>query len=272
MTKTTSYPDVAFTPTAIRKIYDEASTFLEGGKAWDHMYLYISRGRDEWGYDNLEEFFSELWTSYESATFKVTDKLTNKAYSLEMKLRPNNPYSPNVVEIVAPSRETILRISNVVEECATECFIEPISEPPPPPQPKPVIFIGHGGSQLWRDLKDHLHDHHGYTIEAYETGSRAGHTIRDVLSQMLLKSSFGILVMTAEDKQDDGSMRARQNVIHEIGLFQGRLGFSKAIVLKEEGTEEFSNLHGVHQIRFSRGNIKETFGDILAVLRREFED
>ena len=70
----------------------------------------------------------------------------------------------------------------------------------------------------------------------------------------------------------DGSWRARQNVIHEIGLFQGRLGFTKAIVLKEEGAEEFSNIAGVHQNRFSKGNIKETFGDVLAVLRREFAD
>jgi predicted nucleotide-binding protein len=92
------------------------------------------------------------------------------------------------------------------------------------------------------------------------------------VAEMLEISSFAILVMTGEDQQSDGSMRARQNVIHEIGLFQGKLGFSKAIVLKEDGTEEFSNINGVHQIRYSRGNIKETFGDVLAVLRREFGD
>ena len=68
----------------------------------------------------------------------------------------------------------------------------------------------------------------------------------------------------------DGTVRARQNVIHEIGLFQGRLGFTKAIVLKEDGTEEFSNIHGVHQIRYSQGNIKETFGDVIATLNKEF--
>ena len=76
--------------------------------------------------------------------------------------------------------------------------------------------------------------------------------------------------MTGEDTMEDGTVRARQNVIHETGLFQGRLGFTKAIVLKEAGTEEFSNLHGVNQIRYSKGNIKETFGDVLAVLKREF--
>jgi hypothetical protein len=48
------------------------------------------------------------------------------------------------------------------------------------------------------------------------------------------------------------------------------LGFSKAIVLLEDGTEEFSNIAGIQQIRFAKGNIKETFGEVLAVLRREF--
>jgi hypothetical protein len=271
MKKTKSYPNVAFTSSAVRKIQDKALTLLGEKKSWDHTYLYIRRGSDQWHYDNLEEFFSELRNGFDSATFKAN--VRNPEIEFEIELRPpHDLFSPTVIGIRAPSREDILRISNVAEECAIECFVEPPTEPPPPPKPKPVIFIGHGGSTLWRDLKDHLHDHHGYTIEAYETGSRAGHAIRDVLNQMLIKSSFGLLVMTAEDRQDDGSMRARQNVIHEIGLFQGRLGFSKAIVLKEEGTEEFSNLHGVQQIRFSKGNIKETFGDVLAVLKREFED
>lgn len=117
-----------------------------------------------------------------------------------------------------------------------------------------------------------MQDQHGFNVVAYETGSRAGHTIRDIIAEMLEKSSFAILVMTGENVMEDGTLMARQNVIHEIGLFQGRLGFTKAIVLKEEGTKEFSNISGVNQIRYSKGNIKETFGDVLGVLRREFGD
>lgn len=194
---------------------------------------------------------------------------------LEIRVRSIKPYGePSKVSISSSSREKILKLSNVVEELAMECYVPLPPEPPtptPPPTPKPVIFIGHGGSQQWRDLKDHLHDLHGYEIVAYETGSRDGHSIRDVVSEMLDKSDFAILVMTGEDKLDTGELRARQNVVHEIGLFQGRLGFSKAIVLKEDGTEDFSNLAGVHQERYSKNNIRETFGGVLAVLRREFE-
>ena len=77
--------------------------------------------------------------------------------------------------------------------------------------------------------------------------------------------------MTGEDTQNDGTLRARQNVVHETGLFQGRLGFSRGIVLLESGAEEFSNLYGIQQIRFAKGSIRETFGDVLANIKREFE-
>ena len=51
---------------------------------------------------------------------------------------------------------------------------------------------------------------------------------------------MAFLVLTAEDEQTDGTLHARENVIHEAGLFQGRLGFEKAIILLEEGCQEFS--------------------------------
>ena len=59
------------------------------------------------------------------------------------------------------------------------------------------------------------------------------------------------------------------NVVHEAGLFQGRLGFTKAIVLLEEGCEEFSNIQGLGQIRFPKGNIAAAFEEIRRVLERE---
>ena len=35
--------------------------------------------------------------------------------------------------------------------------------------------------------------------------------------------------MTGEDEHIDQTKHARENVIHEIGLFQGKLGFRKAM-------------------------------------------
>jgi len=67
------------------------------------------------------------------------------------------------------------------------------------------------------------------------------------------------------------SINKHNKEAYEAGLFQGKPGFSKAIVLLEEGPEKFLNLHGIQQKRLLKGNIKEAFGDVLSVLRREFE-
>jgi hypothetical protein len=58
-------------------------------------------------------------------------------------------------------------------------------------------------------------------------------------------------------------------VIHEVGLFQGRLGFRRAIVLLEEGCSQFSNIEGLTQIRFPEGRIEAKFEEIRRVLERE---
>lgn len=76
---------------------------------------------------------------------------------------------------------------------------------------------------------------------------------------MLKQARFAFLVMTAEDEHADGKQHARENVIHEVGLFQGRLGFRRAIPLIERGCEYFSNIHGITHIAFDRGNIQGCF-------------
>jgi predicted nucleotide-binding protein len=86
---------------------------------------------------------------------------------------------------------------------------------------------------------------------------------------MLASAAFAFLIMTAEDEQRDGTFHARLNVVHEAGLFQGRLGFQKAIILLEDTCEEFSNIHGLGQIRFPKNNISAKFEAIRAVLERE---
>lgn len=49
------------------------------------------------------------------------------------------------------------------------------------------------------------------------------------LSTMLDDASFALLIMTAEDEHSDSSQHARQNVVHEVGLFQGALGLRRPL-------------------------------------------
>lgn len=131
------------------------------------------------------------------------------------------------------------------------------------------IFIGHGKSHAWRDLKDFVKDRLNLPHDEFNRIPVAGVTNIARLLEMLDSAAIAFLVMTAEDEQADGKVHARMNVVHEAGLFQGRLSFTKAIVILEDGCEEFSNIQGLCQIRFPKGNISAAFEEIRMVLERE---
>lgn len=131
------------------------------------------------------------------------------------------------------------------------------------------VFIGHGRSSAWRDLKDFIHDRLHLQWDEFNREEPAGLTTAERLSSMLEEAGFALIVMTGEDQHGDGSVHARENVVHEAGLFQGRLGFRRAILLIEDGCEEFSNIHGLTQIRFPKGNILTKSDNIRQVLERE---
>ncbi|MDF2992568.1 MAG: hypothetical protein K0S37_3082 [Microbacterium sp.] len=271
--KATKYERVRFDPQAYEDGWDVYLTavreLLDDGIQLVHPRdMSVGRGAVQWTFDDWHEFLGAVRDDHDRAHVEFSGYTSGVRVYLDA--RDGGAY----VSITAANRGTVERLSAPWNRAA-----ERLQQPIPdwtPPVVRPRVFIGHGRSQAWRDLKDHLHDHHGYDVEAYETGARAGHTIRDVLEQMMSATTFAVLVMTAEDEQapvdgdEHGTVRARQNVVHEAGLFQGRLGFSRAVILLEEGTESFSNIDGVQYIRFGRGRIREAFGDVLATLRREF--
>jgi hypothetical protein len=218
---------------------------------------------ETWKFDSDEEFFAAYRKPHISAYFNEYYGAPNGDFTCNYGLRAST------VAVKLPRITQIETVFDVFERNATASRLP---EPPENPTAPLRIFIGHGRSRQWRDLKDHLTDKHGYQVVAYEVGARAGHTIRDILDEMLTQSSFAVLVMTAEDEIGDGQMRARQNVVHELGLFQGKLGFPRAIVVAEREVELFSNIDGVQQLRFNHDNIAEVYGDVLATLYREFGD
>ena len=230
------------------------------------IFMLIRTKEETWTYDSEDEFFADYRKNISNQILELASyHKTHTGQSLELSVKSGNNTLISVrINSHSDNRAIIEKVFDIFDNDV------PKSKLPYESINKPKIFIGHGKNNLWRDLKDHLQDKHYYDVIAYEVGARAGHTIRDVLEAMLSESSFALLVMTAEDETANGKFRARQNVIHEIGLFQGKLGFNRAIILLEEGTEEFSNIQGIEEIRFSKNNIKETYGDVLATIKREF--
>jgi len=168
--------------------------------------------------------------------------------------------------------KTIYSIVQQLNSLPEEELLKEFESIKPKPQLKSKglgkIFIGHGRSKLWARLQLFLKDDLNLQTLTFEDESRTSETIINILSEFLDNSSFAILVMTAEDETAKGNTRARQNVIHEAGLFQGRLGFDKVIILKQEGIEEFSNIAGLQYIPFSTDNIEQCFYELQRKLKK----
>jgi len=131
------------------------------------------------------------------------------------------------------------------------------------------VFIGHGHSKCWETLRDLLRDRLQLEWEEFNRVPTPGMTTQQRLRDMIDGVGFAFLVMTAEEETSGGGFRTRDNVIHEVGLFQGRLGFMRAVILLEEGCNEFSNITGLNQIRFPKGNLLSKSEEIRLVLERE---
>lgn len=272
MRKEKLYERTYFLVDAMREAISQFDSTLKAkGGTTEAVHSVFDTGllNEDWRHDNINEFFS----SYRKATRvhiqrTATVEVDDNRYEYKLHVQSvGGGRTDTVVSVSGPSRSEIEAVFEIFERYAETSRI---SDSIHDKKVSPSIFIGHGHSLLWRDLKDHLHEQHGFQVLAYESGARAGHAIRDILQEMLDKSAFAVLVLTCDDQVGDEIYRARQNVIHEVGLFQGRLGFTRAVVLLENGVEGFSNMHGIHYIPFSKGNIKETFGDVLATIRREF--
>jgi predicted nucleotide-binding protein len=251
------------------EVIDAASAMLDrlrgtstGRVEFDN--LTVSHGHSIYTFDKLDDWLE----AYKETPRAATIQMKVSRVTLELSFQDDSGFAGTSIGVTAYEHSTIQSVLAMF--AATTGVPSPAANRSAVPVSGPVIFIGHGHDPAWRDLKDHLLHQQGLEVQSYETGARAGHTIRDILEGMLNSSAFAILVLAAEDDMTDETRRARQNVVHELGLFQGRLGWHRVLLLVETGTDLFTNIAGIQQVEYPRGHIRETFGDVIATLRREF--
>lgn len=129
------------------------------------------------------------------------------------------------------------------------------------------VFISHGQANDWREVQDFIEkDIVLQTLELAQEPNQ-GRTVLQKLEQESSRCDFAVIVMTGDDLDSDGVIRARENVMHEIGFFQGKYGMKAVCLLHEEGTNIPSNIDGLVYIPFTKGNVVATFG----ALQRELK-
>jgi predicted nucleotide-binding protein len=88
---------------------------------------------------------------------------------------------------------------------------------------------------------------------------KKGYTIVEQLENASKFCNCAIILMTRDDEMRDSGMRARQNVVHEIGFFQGKYGRENVMLVTETGLDLFSNISGILRIEFDPAHFEEVF-------------
>ena len=127
------------------------------------------------------------------------------------------------------------------------------------------VFISHGRSNDWRAVQPFIEKDVGLPTIELAQEPNLGRTIIEKLIDNADRCDSAVIVMTGDDVANEDERRVRENVMHEVGFFQGRYGRSMVVLLHEEGVNVPTNLSGVAYIPFPKGKIDAGFH----VLQRE---
>ena len=124
------------------------------------------------------------------------------------------------------------------------------------------IFISHGRSKDWIEVQLFLErEMKRETIELAQQ-INDGNTIINKLDTTSNKCNYAVVIMTGDDVDPFGNPKVRENVMHEIGFFQGRYGLNNVCLIHEEGASIPSNLSGIVYLPYEKSNIKMIFSDL----------
>lgn len=217
-----------------------------GETAVDRLRLRIDRRQESWKLEHIEDFLVEYARGTDRASVHQQAGKWRFAFAIS-----------GGDSVLTVRLKTAAAVRRVLAPLERERLDRPFT-----------VFIGHGRSPQWQALANHLREQHEIHVVSYETLSRFGQPASEVLEAAALSATVALLVHTAELESVDGTRHAVPNVAHETGLFSSRLGTDRAIVIREDSCHPFTNIAGLTQLRFADNNIRETFGDVVAALRR----
>lgn len=129
------------------------------------------------------------------------------------------------------------------------------------------VFISHGRAPDWREVQVYIEKDIGLPTLELAQEANQGRTILAKLWESSLHCDSTVIVMTGDDLDAAGQARARENVIHEIGFFQGKYGLDRVCLLHEEGVSIPSNIHGLVYTPFPKAMVSASFGVLVRELK-----
>lgn len=139
------------------------------------------------------------------------------------------------------------------------------------PEPiKTIPFLSYGGKvgkKIAYKIRNFLNALNVQPLIA-EDFPNVGLSLDDKINLLMGIANVGIVIMTGEDKVEKGEVRARQNVIHEIGSLSKLQNISNRIIyLKTDDVTLPSNIKNIAWHRLNPSNLEETYIEIAKELK-----
>lgn len=196
----------------------------------------------------LKSLLPDLFADFQNVETEPTTEMTSA-----------KPDTPAPWHFSRAQMERLVRdIDQLFEIRANSELQAPLAEPPR------RVFISHGRSKDWLMVQPYIEkDLRLATLELAQEPS-LGQTLIEKLVANAGRCDSAVIVMTGDDLAENET-RVRENVMHEIGYFQGRYGRRAVVLLHEEGVKVPTNLGGIAYVPFPKGSIEAAFH----VLQRE---
>ncbi len=115
------------------------------------------------------------------------------------------------------------------------------------------IFIVHGRDNDPKEAVARFVGSLGYEPVILHEQANKGRTIIEKFRDEAADVGFAIVLMTPDDKMSDNVLRARQNVILELGFFLGALGPDRVAAIVKGEIERPSDFDGVVYLPYDAG-------------------
>ncbi|MBS9525667.1 nucleotide-binding protein [Litoribacter alkaliphilus] len=189
----------------------------------------------------------ELPVQFEDAKYYIYDiykrisEQGKEGYSLVIEYFPTR--NSNINDKVASFNEQLLPY---LAEALTDIVnANPEIEAKPKKVSGNTVFIIHGHDELLKtEVQLLLHRAGVNNIVLHELADK-GRNIIEKLIEETDSANYAIALLSPDDVLNNGTKRARQNVILEIGYFLGKLGKSRVRLLKKGEVEIPTDLSGI---------------------------
>jgi CAP12/Pycsar effector protein, TIR domain len=239
----------------------------DAGKEIKEIIIFSESELDEsekqykkWTEDNVKLLKIIFNTEQIAKAYLYTSGVTNAKADRENPFPGRHKNFQNTLKAKLNKLETII---NGLESFQTEfdSVEKPINDN--------CIFVGHSRSKLLTKLIAFLEDELNIKTITYDSESKEGDSITSVSEKLLNTVAFAILILTPEDETKEDKIKVHRNLVYETGLFQGKLGFKKVLILHQRGIGDLPDFTKAHSIKLIDKNIEQIFIEVKQILKSE---